>query len=269
LSQAGLIDYIGGLPQVPTQFNADTGSAVPIGNELDILGDATQGSVTSASGMTVTITNSDATTSQKGVLETSTQAESIAGSSTSVSVTPDSLNAKLGDQTQWAIPYGNGSTNAIEWSSALTNGQLIIGDSTGAPQAATITAGSGVTIVNSAGGITISASTGSFSWNEETGTSANMSVQNGYIANNAALVTLTLPATASLGDVVQICGKGAGLFRIAQNAGQTIHYINTDTTTGVGGSLTAIEQYAALELVCITANTDWVVIDSSGNFTVV
>jgi len=171
--------------------------------------------------------------------------------------------------TDGAILVGDG-TNAVELIGPLTDGQLLIGDTAGvSPVAATLTAGAGVSIVNGAGTITISSSSGGFTWNEETGTSATMLVENAYIANNAALVTLTLPATASLGDSIQIVGKGAGLFRIAQNAGQTIHYIDSDTTTGAGGSLTAIEQYAALELVCITANTDWAVLDSAGNFTVV
>ena len=106
-------------------------------------------------------------------------------------------------------------------------------------------------------------------WNEETGTSATMAVNNGYIANNASLVTLTLPTTAAVGDIVRVAGKGAGLFRIAQNASEVIHYVDTDTTTGTGGSLTAIEQYAAIELVCTVADTAWTVLSSVGNYTVV
>lgn len=31
-----------------------------------------------------------------------------------------------------------------------------------------------------------------------------MSVNNGYIANNASLVTLTLPTTAAVGDIVEV-----------------------------------------------------------------
>lgn len=110
---------------------------------------------------------------------------------------------------------------------------------------------------------------GGITWNEETGTSANMAVDNGYIANNAALVTLTLPDTAAVGSVVRVAGKGAGGWRIAQNAGETIRFSSQSTTTGVGGYLEFTQQYDAVELVCITANTDWVVISSVGNITVV
>jgi len=129
--------------------------------------------------------------------------------------------------------------------------------------------GTGATTSGSGKTITIVVSGGGFTWNEVTTTSQAISVENGYVANNAGLVTLTLPVTASIGESFHIVGKGAGLFKIAQNAGQTIHFISSDTTPGVTGSLTAIEQYAAIELVCITDNTDWAVLNSSGNYTVV
>lgn len=161
------------------------------------------------------------------------------------------------------------STGVPTWSGALTNGQLIIGSTGATPAVATLTAGAGISISNGAGSITISSGGSGFSWTEVTGTSQAMAVNNGYVANNAALVTLTLPDTAAIGDSVTVVGKGAGLFRIAQNAGETIRFVSSSTTTGVGGSLTAIEQYAAIELVCITANTDWAVTDSAGNFTIV
>ena len=54
-----------------------------------------------------------------------------------------------------------------------------------------------------------------------------MSVNNGYIANNAGLVTLTLPDTAALGDEVLVQGKGAGGWLIAQNASETIYFGET------------------------------------------
>ena len=107
------------------------------------------------------------------------------------------------------------------------------------------------------------------SWSEVTGTSQAMAVSSGYILNNASLVTATLPSTAAIGERIILQGKGAGLYKIAQNAGQTIHFGNQDTTTGTGGSLTATNQYDSIEVVCITANTDFAVLASIGSFTVV
>lgn len=118
--------------------------------------------------------------------------------------------------------------------------------------------------------ITINATGGGFEWVEVTTTTQAMAINVGYVANNAGLVTLTLPATAPFGASIAVQGKGTGLFRIAQNAGQTIHFGARDTTPGAGGSATATRQYDNIELLCITANTDWVVRPGTeGDFTIV
>jgi len=113
------------------------------------------------------------------------------------------------------------------------------------------------------------ASGGGLTWNEVTGTSQAAAINNGYICNNAGLVTVTLPSTAALGSVVRVTGKGAGGWLIAQNAGETIYFGTSTTTTGVGGSLASSAQRDSVELVCITADNDWNVISSIGNITVV
>jgi hypothetical protein len=133
---------------------------------------------------------------------------------------------------------------------------------------ATITAGAGISVTPGANTITI-ATTNGIAWTEVTGTSQAMAVDSGYIANNAGLVTLTLPATAVVGDRVRIAGKGAGGWRCGQNAGQTINFGNTATTAGVAGYIDSTNQYDALELLCITANTTWVALSSVGNLNVV
>jgi len=226
-----------------TSFDTDSGSAVPTGGGvITIAGGG--GINTSGASNTVTINLDDPVL----VVNGGTERTSL---------------------TDGSILVGDG-TNAIELIGPLTDGQLLIGNTAAvSPSAAQLTAGTGISVVNGSGTITISSLTAGFTWNEETGTSVTLVVGNGYIANNAGLVTLTLPGTSALGDSVQIIGKGAGLFKIAQNAGNTINYVASSTTTGVGGSLTAIEQFASLELICTTANTDWTVSDSTGNFTVV
>jgi hypothetical protein len=96
-----------------------------------------------------------------------------------------------------------------------------------------------------------------FPFIEVTSTSQAMAINTGYIANNAALVSATLPAVSAVGDLVWIVGKGPGGWQIAQNAGQTIHFGNQDTTTGAGGYLASSGQYDAIQLLCTAANTDW------------
>ena len=254
---------------VPTTFDTDSGSAVPAANNLDIVGTAAQGISTSGATNVVTITASDATTTQKGVLETSTDAESIAGSATDVAVTPASLGAKLGTQTSNGLAYGGGTTAALNWLGEATDGQLLIGNTGSPPTLATLTAGIGITITNGSGSITIDANNGAMDWTEITVTGpTSMAVDNGYIANNAGVVGLTLPATAVIGDIIKVDGKGAGGWSIGQNAGQTIHFLAQDTTTGAGGSLASTTQYDCVTLRCITATTDFVVEAAVGNITV-
>jgi hypothetical protein len=135
----------------------------------------------------------------------------------------------------------------------------------------TLVAGSGISITTNAGSdtITITNSGSSMSTTEVTGTSASMAVSTRYIANNAGLVTLTLPASAAVGDVILVRGKGAGGWTVAQNSGQQIHFGDMNTTSGVGGSLASTNRYDCLEIECITANTNFIISSSVGNITVV
>lgn len=170
--------------------------------------------------------------------------------------------------TQHDILIG-GSSNAIT-SLALTNGQLAIGNTGNDPSASTLTAGTGISITNGAGSITINSTGSGFTWTDVTGTSQAMSVNNGYTANNAGQVTLTLPSTSAYGSVLAVVGKGSGGWKIAQNASQLIHFgSGSPTTTGTGGSLASTNQYDVVYLLCTVANLEFTVTTSIGNITVV
>lgn len=98
---------------------------------------------------------------------------------------------------------------------------------------------------------------------------ANMAINNGYIANKGTLLTMTLPTTAAVGTELSMAGMNAGLWKIAQNASQNIKFGNQTTTTGTGGSLASVLTYDCVNLVCVVANTTWVVTSSVGNITIV
>ena len=106
-------------------------------------------------------------------------------------------------------------------------------------------------------------------WTEVTGTTQAMATNNRYAASNASLVTLTLPTTAAIGDQIEVVGKGAGGWRIAQNADQLIRFGDLVSTTGISGRLDSTNRYDSLCIVCITANNEWSVIRSQGNIDVV
>lgn len=101
---------------------------------------------------------------------------------------------------------------------------------------------------------------------EITGTSQTMAVNTKYIANNAAMVTLTLPASAALGDTFYIRGKGAGLFTVAVGSGQTIYFGN-DSCTASTGTWISTHRRDSITIECTTANTEFMVSGSQGNFT--
>jgi len=103
---------------------------------------------------------------------------------------------------------------------------------------------------------------------EVTGTSQSAAVNNGYILNNAGLVTVTLPAAAAIGDEIQLFGLGAGGWRLAQNASQQVIFGNAQTTSGTGGRLDSTNRYDALTVRCIVANTTFSVKHSVGNIDV-
>lgn len=177
-----------------------------------------------------------------------------------------SISIAVTGTTDHCVQVGNAS-GSLTSLGAMTNGQIVIGNTGNDPDTATLTAGDGIDITNAAGSVTITNTGGGITWNEVSG-ATNMAVDNGYIYNAAGAADLTLPDTAAQGSIIRVVGTGSGLFTIAQNAGEQIHFGNDDTTVGVGGSIVSRSQYNAIEIVCTTANTDWTVLSTVGNFDV-
>ena len=176
--------------------------------------------------------------------------------------------------TTYAINGGviSGTTATSPLSAlTLTSGQLVIGGTT-TPAAGTLTAGTGISIGNGNNSITINATGGGVTWFDVTGTSASMAVNSGYLADNAGLVTLTLPATAVQFSILSIAGYGAGGWTIAQNANQSIQFGSAAATTaGITGSLSSTNRYDCVNLLAVVggASTVWLVLNSVGNLTIV
>lgn len=98
-------------------------------------------------------------------------------------------------------------------------------------------------------------------------TDTTMVSDTNYIVNGGA-ANLTLPATSSVGDEIRIaCYTNS--FTIVQGAGQQIMMGIDTTTLGAGGSLASTHTGDCIDLVCVGANTTWMVVNSMGNITVV
>lgn len=148
---------------------------------------------------------------------------------------------------------------------SLTNGQIVIGSTSNPPAAATITAGSGISVTNGANSITIAA-TGTIGWTVVTSSTQTAAVNSGYIANYSGTCVITLPSTSAVGSIIRVTGMNTATgWKIAQNSGNTIFFGTVTTTPGATGYLESSAIYDSIELLCNTANADWIVLSSIGN----
>lgn len=164
----------------------------------------------------------------------------------------------------------SGTTGTPVWATPMLDGQLIIGSTTGQPQTASLSGGTGILITEASNMITISSTTsgGGLIWSVIAGTSQVAFVGNGYITSNVGLTTITLPALASPGDMVAVQGAGSGGWLIQANVSQVIHIGSSVSSSA--GSVASTNQYDALTLICIVANTDWAMFGPvSSGFTIV
>lgn len=129
--------------------------------------------------------------------------------------------------------------------------------------------GTGISTVGSSDTITFNSIGGGVTWVNVSATTQAMAINTGYVADNGALVTLTLPSTAAFGSVIALVGKGAGGWRIAQNAGQQIICGQNSTTSGAGGSVSSTNRRDTIYLICTSADTEFTRINFSGNLTLV
>ena len=135
-------------------------------------------------------------------------------------------------------------------STAPTNGQLLIGNGTGYTLS-TLSAGSGISITNSAGSITLSTSGGGLpTINVTNSTSISAVANNHYVLTSTTAATLTLPASPTSGDVVwTTVANGLTTNVIARN-GQKINEVAEDMTID--------SAYAGIQLRYANSTEGWV-----------
>ena len=167
--------------------------------------------------------------------------------------------------TQHNVLIG-GASNGIT-SLALTNGQLAIGNTGNDPSAATISAGTGITVTNGAGTITINAVGAGLTWSKITA-NQTAAVNNGYICNKAGVLALAMPTTSAIGDVIAVINinTAADTQIVSANPGQ-LQFGNLLATANTG-TFTSTALGDSLYMVCTTANTTWYVVSSTGNWTI-
>lgn len=124
----------------------------------------------------------------------------------------------------------------------------------------------GQALVSTIPGVMSWSSVQAFAWSAQPA-NFNGVANNGYILTGAGPITMTLPAVAAVGDIIKIINTTAGGFTIAQNAGQSISTTAWTTTVGVVGTVFSVagtHQYTCIEIVCVVANTQFVVANVYG-----
>lgn len=108
--------------------------------------------------------------------------------------------------------------------------------------------------------------TGLLPWTS-TSVDITLSANTGTITTGTSLVTLTLPASPTSGEIYYVVGQGVGGWKIAQNNNQTIYFNRVNTTFGNSGYLQSTDRHDAILLICVLGgvNPEFVVMISSGN----
>ena len=163
--------------------------------------------VTNGAG-SITILGEDATTSNKGIASFSS--DNFAVSSGAVTIKDGGVD--LTAEVTGVLPAANGGTGS------LSNGQLLIGDGSGAPTAATLTAGEGIDITNGSGSIEI------LGENASTSNKGIASFNSDQFSVSSGAVSLV---TGSSSGNVLVCGDGESL---SEN-----DYIRVDSGGGAVG----------------------------------
>jgi hypothetical protein len=141
-----------------------------------------------------------------------------------------------GTNPYWDVAVGGGVGNVMNWFVSGVGNLMTLQPTGDLSVSGTVTAN------------TFSGS-GALVWQAPSGTSVQAQPNTGYLLNNSALVTLTLPAAPPIGAVVRVSGGGTGGWRISQNSGQSIlgAFSNGTATTVSTGYLTG-GQLAVVEL---------------------
>jgi hypothetical protein len=264
------------------QITPDTGTSpvVPSAGNITIAGTANQ-ILTTGGSATLTLSligpYTPATYTAHGVLVgegTSSIAATAAGTTGQVLIGATGADPAFG-----ALGVNSGLTvhgvvlaennSAFVATTAGTNGQVFLGSTAADPAFGTLTTTTGLAFTTGAHSLAINVASGGFAVTPIAGASQAMVSQTTYIANDAALTTLTLPAASAVGDIINVIGSSlnTGGWTVTYGAGQIIWGPAGHSTATTGNAASAGAAAQTMSIMCTIANTTWVIYANSGTIT--
>jgi len=165
-----------------------------------------------------------------------------------------------------ALYYNGTAVDGYILNSAL---QVFGANSSGAPAALSLVAGTGISVVPSGNAVTITnTAIGVVTSFSTVAVNTTMNVSQGYVVTAPA--NMALPSPSVIGNTVIVIATVAGV-KITQNASQQIQYpssssASTFTTLGTSGSYTAAVAGASVTLTCINSSNLWIAYSQNGNW---
>lgn len=174
-----------------------------------------------------------------------------------------SANTVAGLATANRAVFTTTSGGVPQATALAADGQLIIGSTAGAPAAATLSAGTGISITNASNSITINGVGAGLTWADNSGIFTAV-VNHGYFITAAS--TPTLPASPSEGDVVAFIVDTGSTCTVTGNTGQKIRL--GAAISAAAGTAANNAQGDSITLVYRTTGTTWCASASIGTWTI-
>jgi len=169
--------------------------------------------------------------------------------------------------TQHAVPVGGANAETLTSLTVGTNGQVLVGSSAADPVFATLTGTGGITFTTGAGSLAINGTGGGLSWSVITADQV-AATNHGYFCNKGSLLTLTLPTTTVVGDVIAVVNMNGAAFSKLLSANPGTINIGSSVATANTGSLTSTALGDVIFLVAQTTASVWYAYGVQGNWTV-